>query len=276
MSRMEHDGAALRTGGSSARGMWLVAILCVAQACGTALDSPSRKVDETPERGAQALHQPGWHAYPSTARDRHAAVALPQGRALVCGGMDSRSIPVVYPRSCELLSVDESLGLVTQPFAPLPEDRTQATLSLLSDGRVLIAGGRDAGGSGLQSAHVGTFASGWGAPELLVAGRGLHTASVLEDLVVLIGGQTGSSIVSPVEVRSSEGSWSAALEQPRSGHTATVLRSGTELLVVGGYANGDYLRSAALFSADAGWREVAPMPVERFHHTATLLEDGAV
>jgi uncharacterized delta-60 repeat protein len=69
----------------------------------------------------------------------------------------------------------------------------------------------------------------------------------------------------------------AAGQQGRNGHTATLLANGT-VLVVGGFgANPDVPRSAQLYDpATGGWTRLAHMPSGRAGHTATRLLDGRV
>lgn len=70
----------------------------------------------------------------------------------------------------------------------------------------------------------------------------------------------------------------ASMANARSVHTATLMPSGT-ILVVGGQktANLTYLASVELYDpATDSWQQIAPLSFARRHHTATLLPSGKV
>jgi galactose oxidase-like protein len=73
-------------------------------------------------------------------------------------------------------------------------------------------------------------------------------------------------------------SWkqTGAMSTMRAGHTATLLRDGT-VLVVGGFNADAILASAERYDpASRSWSPVAPMHTARARHTATRLQDGTV
>ena len=84
-------------------------------------------------------------------------------------------------------------------WAPLSADMYQArvghTATLLKDGKVLLAGGKDASGQALATAELFDPAASSYAPlgNLAVAVWG-HTATLLSDGTVLISGGTGASV----------------------------------------------------------------------------------
>ncbi|CAF4020419.1 unnamed protein product [Adineta steineri] len=67
------------------------------------------------------------------------------------------------------------------------------------------------------------------------------------------------------------------MNHARSGHTASVLKSGN-LLVIGGYDGTSVLNTAESFdmSTDKKWKNTASMQDARTNHTATVLSDGQV
>jgi hypothetical protein len=66
------------------------------------------------------------------------------------------------------------------------------------------------------------------------------------------------------------------MARARSGHTAARL-SGGRVLVAGGIASGQVLRTAEIYDPASGtWSPAGPMATAREFHTATLLPDGRV
>jgi len=158
------------------------------------------------------------------------------------------------------------------------------TAALLSNGRVLIAGGGGTGNAVLASTELydpgaGTF----GAAGDMAAARAWHTSILLADGKVLIagGGYSSAELYDPVAgTFTATGSMSVARTVP----TATLLANG-KVLVAGGYYPLDVmysretetLASAELFDPLAGtFTATGSMTVPRHDHTATLLLDGTV
>jgi hypothetical protein len=163
--------------------------------------------------------------------------------------------------------------------------RLGLTATLLSDGRVLVAGGsKTPGGLGLATAELFDPSTGKFSPTgSMTAGRDLQTATLLSDGHVLIAGGQGSN-----------GAWnSAELFDPATGkftrtgtltvshgdgHTATLLADG-RVMVAGGRDPGTnkYVASAELFDPATGkFAATASMAARRQNQTATLLTDGRV
>jgi hypothetical protein len=179
-----------------------------------------------------------------------------------------------------VLSV-ETPTRVTGPFSPtgsLSDARDSHTATLLSDGRVLVAGGwRDS--AELYDSKTGTFSP----TGSMTTARTDHTATLLSDGRVLIAGGAGDYV----------GSWaqtSAELYDPKTGtfsptgsmttarthHTATLLSDG-RVLIAGG--TGDYARAetAELYDPKTGsFSYPGSMTTVRSSHTATLLSDSRV
>jgi len=118
--------------------------------------------------------------------------------------------------------------------------RDSHTATLLSNGKVLVAGG--VGGAYLTSAELYDPASGtWTATGSLNTARGQHTATLLPDGKVLVAGGTlnsnGNNSLASAELYDPvSGTWTAtgSLTTARFVHTATLLPNG-KVLVAAGY-----------------------------------------
>src|SRR5216110_1009992 len=197
----------------------------------------------------------------------------------------------VLPRSWWLLAL--ALGLASPasaqapgtwaPMADLNQARAEHTATLLANGTVLIAGGRDAADQPLASAEIYDPATGgytllasplpapvWG-----------HTATRLDDGTVLIaGGQRGVRYRRAAQLFDPATDTFTALgpmSTPRGRHTATLLRDG-RVVVIGGTDGVGPLASLELYDPTRRTFSRAPsaLTVARQDHTATLLPDGRV
>src|SRR6266496_1113539 len=163
--------------------------------------------------------------------------------------------------------------------------RSHHTATLLSSGKVLVAGGVNSGGY-LNSAELYDPATGlWTATGPLRTGaRAGHTATLLPSGKVLVaGGQNADRYLNSAELydpagNGGVGAWTATrrLDTARVSHTATLLATG-KVLVAGGYNSG-YLSSAELYDPATGsWSYTTrSLNTARTSHTATLLPSGKV
>src|SRR5437763_4719408 len=126
--------------------------------------------------------------------------------------------------------------------------RNGHTATLLPNGKVLVAGGRN-GNSILASAELYDPPSGtWSATGSLATARFFHTATLLPNGKVLVagGGNNSAELYDPAS-----GTWSAtgSLATARAFHTATLLPNG-KALVAGGFSSfsGGELASAELYN----------------------------
>ena len=162
--------------------------------------------------------------------------------------------------------------------------RWRSELALLSDGRVLVAGGSGAAFpySFLSSAEIYSPASGtWASTGSMSTPRFHFTATLLPDGRVLAaaGQTTGYAAVSAAErFDAATGTWTSAGElAARYLHTATLLSDG-QVLVAGGEDSGGWaVTSAQLFNPATGaWVATGSLLAEHAKHRATLLPDGKV
>jgi N-acetylneuraminic acid mutarotase len=207
-------------------------------------------------------------------------------KVLLVGGADSVSAPVSQA------AFYDPAADSWQPAGTLLTPRRLPTLTGLSDGKALLAGG--IGGSG--RAALGTAelydptANTWTASGTLATPRWGHSAVLLADKRVLVaGGSTIRAGQTTRALRSAElydpaaGTWSAAADMTdaRTGHVAVVLKGGVVLVCGGtvpvGTADDPALAYCELYDpvADA-WTPTGSLLHPRAHHQAVALSDTTV
>jgi len=162
------------------------------------------------------------------------------------------------------------------------------TVTLLGDGRVLVAGGGSADGLTASAELYVPEAGTWSLTGDMLEARTHHTATLLPDGRVLVvgGGQNVTErVFATAELYDpSTGLWTAtaSMAEPRQGHVATLLSDG-RVLVAGGQQwdfqdGGTFdLASAELYDPiTESWTPTSEMPHERDVSTATVLLDGRV
>ena len=226
------------------------------------------------------------------ARDSHTATLLSDGRILATGGLDSANQALntweIYDPVTE--------GWTTNVVHPtMSYARVSHTATLLRNGKVLVAGGRQ-GSTYLKSAELFDPSSmQWTPVPDMGERRAFHTATLLDDAngcVLVVGGK---SSVSPVTCTNTAeiydpvtNSWSytgymagedfvqTTMSTAREGHTATSL-SNIAILVIGGTPDDSTpLSSSEIYNPSGGtWTPLTnSMADARFFHTATLFVDS--
>src|SRR5882724_5484593 len=177
--------------------------------------------------------------------------------------------------------VTASTSEQVQPLDNLAVPRTDHIATALSDGRILITGGRDTDGNLVAASEIfdpETQTS--SASATLHTARVDHSATVLADGRVLVAGGTGASgALSSAEIfdPANPGAGFQVVASPmtaaRTHHTATLLNNGT-VLIAGGETGG----TAEIF--DPATQSFTPtlwnLQVARNGHTATLFTDDSV
>ena len=161
--------------------------------------------------------------------------------------------------------------------------RTNHAATLLATG-VLVSGGNDSNGF-MDSAEIYDIDKRtWGVAAKMSLPRFNHSATRFlkagNEFVLLVGGQdlNGVPVKSADLYDSTQNSWSPTqdLNIVRSGHTATLLKSG-DVLVVGGWNSTGPIGSVELYdSAKDSWSLKVNLNISRIGHTATLLSDNMV
>ena len=152
------------------------------------------------------------------------------------------------------------------------------TTTLLANGKVLVAGGKDSNKTYLSSCELYDPATGvWSATSSMAAARVGHTATLLANGKVLVAGGDVSGLPSCELYDSATGAWSAtgSLVTARSSHTATLLANGKVLVAGGSGSSATPLSSCELYDPATGaWSVTGDITLRSF--TATLLPNGKV
>jgi WD40 repeat protein len=242
----------------------------------------------------------------TSTRFLHTATLLANGKVLITGGSDnltalsthvSRSrtvlangkVPAGAPVSSFDLDTAELYDPATGTFTvtgTMSEVRSEHTATLLTNGKVLVAGGTADNVAELYDPAAGSFTPTSGM--LVVGGRWACTATLLNDGTVLIaGGRDDENVFDAFPLNNAElfdpttGTFAAtgSMTQFRYDHTATLLNSGPnsgQVLLAGGF-NGNPVSDAELFDPTTGsFSRTGSMSSPRADQTATLLNDGTV
>src|SRR6266478_55948 len=215
----------------------------------------------------------------ATARHNHILIVLPNGKALITGG-------VVNPNGSGALASAELYDPASHTFSTLPNmnaARADHTMTLLPNGQVLIAGGFN-DTSNLSSAEL--FDQSTNTFTLLSASmstqRAEHTATLLANgKVLLAGGNTNVTTLASAEIfdpATNTFTTSAhVMTTVRQIHHADLLPNG-QVLINGGFdVNNNPLASAEIYDPIADtFTPTGSMATARGNHTSALLYNGKV
>jgi hypothetical protein len=231
------------------------------------------------------------------ARSGQGTALLADGRVLFAGG--ATTLLAKYqgnyvPGADIVLASAELYDPITGQFSmtgSMTTARDGPTAILLSDGRVLIAGGNATPGNGwkpIASAELYNPMTGkFTATGTMTTARSGDTATLVPDGRVLIAGGFGSdgNVLASTELYDPQtGSFSptGSMATVRLDHTATLLPDGRVLIAGGADAPDDglaanILASAELYDPKTGtFSPAGSMATARQLQTATLLLDGRV
>jgi hypothetical protein len=239
-------------------------------------ETPSRKLDTV------EIFDPvteTWSAAASMAQKHssgHRATLLTDGRVLVTGENDDGAAEIYDPATDQWAST-----------TPMLQARTWASVTLLKDGMVLVAGGFDATKAGreeLDTVEIFDPTSGeWTETNNMEQVHAGHSVAVLQDGRVLIVGKLLAELFDP-----SDNTWSATgpMDRERAlGTTADLLPDGRVLVTGGQFQQGGYygsiapIRSAMVFDPSTGtWQssESMYMSEPRENHPSVRFDDGRV
>jgi hypothetical protein len=190
------------------------------------------------------------------ARYAFTATTLADGRVLVAGGDTGTLAPGsalssvrIYDPASDTWTAAESMSKV----------RVDAAAALLSDGRVLVAGGTDAGGAALNTAEVYDPATGhWTTTGFMTSVRAGFTLTTLLDGRLIAAAGFGTSPTQALNTSDlydpTTGGWtgSGKLWSARRYHSAVRLADGS-VLVAGGHGSGSsFISSAEVYTPPPG------------------------
>jgi hypothetical protein len=233
----------------------------------------------------------------TTLRYGPTATLLASGMVLIAGGFGPSTSQLPRLSSAELYDPQSGSFTATGSMAI---GRVMHTATLLSDGRVLIAGGTDAsGGGGAATASAELYDPSTGTFTLtgsMITSRANHTATLLASgKVLIVGGWNGHAADSVDDppwdplfaelFAPSSGSFTAtgSMSTTRSGHSAIRLASG-KVLVLAGVPSLQNIHEqppdpqyAELYDpASSTFSSAGSFTLPRTGYTVTLLTNGMV
>ncbi|MBI4679411.1 MAG: fibronectin type III domain-containing protein [Elusimicrobia bacterium] len=237
-----------------------------------------------------------------TPRRSHTQTLMADGNILAVGGISDETAPTYLGSGgTGVQRLNEGRGLI-ENLTAMSINRASHTATLLPDGKVLVVGGINAGGTIATFNVFNPRTNTWdtaneddGSHDLPSGGRYNHTATVLKDGRVLVcGGQNGGAALGSCDVftpdydessADNESDWAAgpSLLSGRANHTATMLFNG-EVFVTGGWnpaVTPNYTPLSERFRPDCSaptgcWTPARPLNEGRAYHSATAMSDGKV
>ena len=207
----------------------------------------------------------------------HTATLLKDGRVLVMGGATQGG----YSAPNDRVEIFDPKTNLWQSAAPHTQTDSSHTATLLTDGRVLIAGGL------ADPAVYDPVTDSWQSAGKLATERCFAQAARLQDgRVLLIGGyfcreNTPTNSVEVYDPDTNAWQQAAPLAQARYLHTVIALPDG-RVLVVGGWKSYNGYEAALLNTVEVydpkkgTWGPLAALNSGRVEHTTTLLPDGRI
>jgi Kelch motif len=201
---------------------------------------------------------------------------LDDGRVLVVGGFNSDAGGEL--QTAQIYNPATNTWRYTRH---LHNQRFAHTTTLLSDGRVLVAGGSYGAFIPLRTAEIYDPRTGeWTVTGRMIEHRAFHAAVLLNDGRVLVSGGGISRLTSEI-FDPAIGTWTAVANMQRRhhGHTATLLNDGS-VLIAGGFR--ETVRDYASHTAEVydpaqnTWTLTGQLNRPRYDHTATLPPSGQV
>ena len=216
------------------------------------------------------------------ARNGHTATLLPNGKVLVVGGNSRVGDQTGIVPTAELY--DPATNTWTLTASPISA-RASHTATLLPNGKVLIAGGRDANDanfSAINGVEIYDFVTnGWVSAGPLLMARASHTATMLPSGKVLVvggysDGDVGATTAEVYDFATNKSTIAATPPIGAYGGSATLLSSGSVLLVAEGFKSDPTAVSTLYNSNTDTWTSAVSLSASHTFHSATRLSNGKV
>ncbi|NLO91196.1 MAG: hypothetical protein GX410_04295 [Elusimicrobia bacterium] len=198
-------------------------------------------------------------------------VALNNGKVLAAGGADGSDLPLdtaeLYDPAANTWTPTVGIGIAFGHHAT----------AVVSNGKVMLSGGKDAGSISSNVAIYDPAAGSWSISGGLNTARYGHTMTLLRDGIVLVTGGTGDSgTLKSCEIYNAKDSlWIDIGEMPtaRTGHRAVLLPSAKVLVM----SVDQYDGSTSVYDPDTNaWTAGGAMVLPRSDSLMAVLRDGKV
>jgi hypothetical protein len=214
----------------------------------------------------------------AASRYNHTATLLTNGQVLVAGGWTGS---VSSPTALNTAELYNPANNSWSPAGSLASARAYHTATLLTNGKVLVAGGFPLPPAVIPNASAELYDPNnntWAAAGSLANGRMEHTATLLPTGQVLVAGGFGTAYLVTAELYDPvANTWGSGgnLNAARNWHTATLLPTG-QVLVAGGFGTTTFpIASTELYNPTLNsWASTGILSTPRTWHTATLLSNG--
>jgi hypothetical protein len=210
-----------------------------------------------------------------TARGRHAAAVLPDGRVLITGGLvpDNPAPATIDSKTTEIF--DPSSGTFT-PGPDMSVARFNHSAIALDDGRVLVLGGNHLSSAELYDPASNTFSAA-GAMNA-VHGLGHQAVKLLDGKVLVLGGDQGtiqpSAVAELFDPSTNQFTRIDDMTTTRMLHFAVVNQNDGKVLIGGGQnASGDLLASTEIYDpATETFTASLDMPAENSEQAVVFVQ----
>ena len=216
------------------------------------------------------------------ARWSHTATLLTNGLVLIAGGTTANEYPDNPFRATNSSELYDPATGTSTATGFMTDAQAGPIAILLTNGLVLVAGGRNDGGSILSRAELYDPNAGtWADTGYLNKERSSFAATLLANgKVLVVGGYSGSGDISSAEIYDPVTAiWTnaAPMNYATDSQTATLLSNGKVLVAGGSDGVGGTLTNSILYNpVDNIWTNTSPLKVARGGHVATLLPNGQV